>query len=61
MKAPARLDDLRIIVEYPEALEARHREGLLKAVHSCLIHNTLLNPPKITTEIVAPEALALAA
>lgn len=60
-KAPARLDDLRIIVEYPEALDARHREGLLKAVHACLILNTLLSPPKITTEIVAPEPVALAA
>lgn len=60
-KAPARLDDLRIFVEYPQALDARHREGLLKAVHSCLIHNTLLSPPKITTEIVAPEAMPLAA
>lgn len=61
VKAPARLDDLRIHVEYPEALDERHREGLLRAVHACLIHNTLLAPPKITTEIVAPRALALAA
>lgn len=60
-KAPARLDDLRIFVEYPRAIEERHREGLLRAVHACLIHNTLLAPPKITTQIVAPEAMALAA
>lgn len=60
-KAPVRLDDIRIRVEYPEALEERHRDGLLRAVHACLIHNTLLTPPKITTEVVATEALALAA
>jgi uncharacterized OsmC-like protein len=61
VKAPARLDDLRIIVEYPEALEEWHREGLLRAVHSCIIHNTLLSPPKITTEIVCHEPVMVAA
>lgn len=61
VKGPARLDDLRIYVEYPEALDERHREGLVRAVHRCLIHNTLLAPPKIMTEIVAPGPLALAA
>lgn len=61
VKSPARLDDLRIFVDYPEALDDRHREGLLRAVHACLIHNTLLTPPKITTEIVAPQTMALAA
>ena len=61
VKSPARLDDLRILVEYPSALDERHREGLLRAVHSCLIHNTLLAPPKITTEILSPLAVASAA
>ena len=60
-KAPARLDDLRIYVEYPVPLDPRHREGLTNAVHKCLIHNTLLNPPKITTEVLSEEPLALAA
>ncbi len=60
-KAPARLDDLRIYVEYPAPLEPRHREGLTNAVHKCIIHNTLLNPPKMTTEIISSEPLARAA
>jgi uncharacterized OsmC-like protein len=63
-KKPARLDDIKIFVDYPHKVEPRHYEGLDKAVHACLIHNTLLNPPKITTEIEgAPKAdtLALAA
>ena len=60
-KAPARLDDLRIFVEYPETLDPRHREGLWQSVHKCLIHNTLTHPPKITTEIVAAEPIAQAA
>ncbi|MEO8100497.1 MAG: OsmC family protein [Acidobacteriota bacterium] len=60
VKGPARLDDITIEVHYPGVLEEQHREGLLRAVHTCLIHNTLLNPPKITTKIVAHDA-ALAA
>ena len=61
-KNPARLDGIRIYVEYPHRVDARHYEGLDKAVRSCLIHNTLLHPPKITTEIEgAPKLVALAA
>lgn len=60
-KAPTRLDDIRILVEYPGTLDPRHREGLMKAVHACLIHKTLLTPPKITTEIVVSEPAARAA
>jgi putative redox protein len=47
--SPARLDHLRIEVETGE-LSARHDEGILRAVHSCLIHNTLLARPEISIE-----------
>ena len=49
---PARLGSFRIEVTTPE-LEPRHREGVLRAVKSCLIHNTLLHPPQIETAVVA--------
>jgi uncharacterized OsmC-like protein len=52
-KGPARLADFKIQIELP-FLEGRHEEGLLRAVKSCLIHNTLLNPPSITTEVTYP-------
>ena len=62
VKNPARVDDIRIIVEYPHEVDARHYDGLDKAVRACLIHNTLLHPPKITTEIEGAEKpVALAA
>jgi len=32
----------------------RHREGIVRAVHACLIHNTLLNPPRIAVEVKTP-------
>jgi putative redox protein len=45
---PARLASFRIEIQSPE-LEERHREGLLRAVKSCLIHNTLTHPSRIET------------
>ena len=45
---PARLDSFRIEVALPE-LEPRHQEGVLRAAKACLVHNTLLHPPKIET------------
>ena len=57
-KDPARLDDFRISVEAPAGVNPKHLEGLERAVHQCLIHNTLLQPPKITIEIHAPALAA---
>ena len=55
---PARLASFVIDVEMP-ALDAKHREGLTRAVKSCLIHNTLGQPPAIELR-VHTAALALA-
>jgi putative redox protein len=50
-KDPPRLDDFRIFVDVPPSLDPKHIEGLERAVHQCLIHNTLLHPPTIAIEI----------
>jgi len=55
---PARLASFVIDVEMP-ALDAKHREGLTRAVKSCLIQNTLGQPPAIELR-VHTAALALA-
>ncbi|MCL6544087.1 MAG: OsmC family protein [Bryobacteraceae bacterium] len=52
---PARLDSFRIEVQIPE-LEERHREGVLRAVKSCLVHNTLLHAPRIDTVLTTAVA-----
>jgi uncharacterized OsmC-like protein len=49
---PARLSSFRIELT-TSPLEDRHREGVLRAVKNCLIHNTLLNPPQIETVVTA--------
>ena len=53
-KDPARLDNFNIEVELPEALSDAHRTGVEQAVHHCLIHNTLLHPPKISIDVKSP-------
>ncbi|MGC2473862.1 MAG: OsmC family protein [Candidatus Sulfotelmatobacter sp.] len=47
----ARIDNFRIEIETPLELTDQHRQGVERAVHHCLIHNTLLHPPKISIEI----------
>ena len=46
-KNPARLDRFQIVLELPVQLDEVHRTGMEDAVHHCLIHNTLLQPPRI--------------
>lgn len=52
---PARLGSFRIEVTTP-SLEDRHREGVLRAVKSCLVHNTLLNAPAVETVLMETSA-----
>lgn len=51
---PARLDNIRIDVELPMACEERDRAGVDRAVHRCLIHNTLLQPPTMEIAVAVP-------
>jgi uncharacterized OsmC-like protein len=58
LKQPARLGNFNIRVECPVPLTKEQTEGLMRSVHHCLIHNTLLAPPEIKIELAAPEAVA---
>ena len=51
VKGPFRLDNFKIEVEVPGELDENHIVGVEEAVHRCLIHNTLLNPPKMEVGI----------
>ena len=50
-KNTARVDDFRIELEVPVELSDEHQKGVEDAVHRCLIHNTLLHPPRIETVV----------
>ncbi len=52
---PARLVDIRIEVDAP-AVDSDRREGLKAAVHTCLLHQTMLTPPAIRIEVKPPVA-----
>ena len=49
-KAPARLGRFLIQVKVGN-LEARHQDGLMRAVKACIIHNTLHAHPEVETVI----------
>jgi uncharacterized OsmC-like protein len=51
---PARLSSFRIEVAVPE-LEPKHREGVMRAVKLCVVHNTLIHPPEMEIAL-APQA-----
>jgi uncharacterized OsmC-like protein len=48
---PARLGNFRVYVVYPVPLTEEQTEGLMRSVHHCLIHNTLLSPSEIKIEL----------
>lgn len=51
VSGPARLENFKIEVTLPVSVGAEHRTGVEHSVHQCLIHNTLLHPPRITIDI----------
>jgi uncharacterized OsmC-like protein len=55
LKQPARLGNFRIQVISPVALTEKQNEALMRSVHQCLIHNTLLSPPQIAIELSTKE------
>ncbi len=57
-KEPARLDNFRIALEIPGDLTQQDLDGVYLAVHHCLIHNTLLNPPQISISMRVAELIA---
>ena len=50
----ARMTNFVIEVDAPVELSQEHRKGVHEAVEHCLVHNTLLNTPKIALKIEGP-------
>jgi putative redox protein len=51
---PARLSDFIIQIQLPSELGDQHLAGIEGAVRHCLIHNTLLNAPRISLQVSQP-------
>lgn len=58
LKQPARLGNFRVHVVCPVSLTEEQTAGLMRSVHHCLVHNTLLTPPEIKIELAIAEAAA---
>lgn len=57
---PMRLTEINIIVDTPAiSPNDERREGFMRAVHNCLLHQTLLNPPEVKLSLKAPELSAV--
>lgn len=56
LKQPARLGEFHIDVVSPVALTEEQRQGLMRSVHQCLIHNTLLSVPEIAIRLTEKES-----
>ena len=56
LKQPARLGNFLVHVVCPVSLTADQTEGLMRSVHHCPIHNTLLAPSEIKIELAIAEA-----
>ena len=61
LKQPARVGNFRVHVLCPVSLTEEQTEGLMRSVHHCLVHNTLLTPPEIAIELTTSEMPALQA
>jgi putative redox protein len=50
---PARLGNFHVNLLIPVELDPKHNEGLIRAVHLCLVHNTLLSPQEIKIDVTS--------
>lgn len=53
----ARMTNFVIEVDAPVDLTAEQVKGVEEAVERCLVHNTLLQPPKISLKVASPAAV----
>lgn len=59
LKQPGRVGNFKIQVICPVELTPEQSEGLMRSVHHCTIHNTLLSLPKIEIELTVPTPAAI--
>jgi len=55
---PARLATFRVEVNVP-GIEERHQQGLLRAVKTCLIHNTLITGPALEVVVTTAQPVSV--
>lgn len=51
---PGRIGNFHLNIVCPVELTPEHSQGLMRSVHHCTIHNTLLSQPQIDIELTVP-------
>ena len=59
LKQPARVGNFHVNVLCPISLTEEQTEGLMRSVHHCLVHNTLLSPSEIAIELAIEGTIVL--
>jgi putative redox protein len=59
LKQPARVGNFLVHVSCPVVLTDEQQTAMMRSVHQCLIHNTLLTTPEIKIELAMREDVAL--
>ena len=59
LTSPARLGEIRVVVHAPSELAPEHKAGVDDSVHHCVLHNTLIHPPKVTVEVGTPVVVSV--
>ncbi|MFP5211639.1 MAG: OsmC family protein [Acidobacteriota bacterium] len=55
LKPPARYGNFRIQIACPVHLTDEQKEALMRAVHHCPVHNTLMTPPEVSIDLTIGE------
>jgi uncharacterized OsmC-like protein len=58
LKQPTRVGNFNIVVSCPVSLTSEQEEGLMRSVHACTVHHTLMTPPVITVELTTTRQAA---
>ncbi len=58
LKRPARIGDFLIHVRCPVPLTEEQKQGMLRSVHQCLVHNTLTTSPQVAIELTVENLAA---
>jgi uncharacterized OsmC-like protein len=48
---PHRIGEIDVRVSLPETVAEKYKATLERVAHSCLIHNTLTHPPKVSLDL----------
>jgi uncharacterized OsmC-like protein len=57
---PARVADVRVQLQLPDAVPDERRQALLAVATHCTVHNSLTTPPDVTVELVSTTATSVA-